>query len=295
MINRLKHTMQLLIGVTTRWLYAVATLNRRMFTFVSVGVVIAIFSIVILVKTHRSGVHDLPGIVKAGRLYVLTDDSSMGFSVSKDRVGGFQYEIARAFANSLGVELVITQENDFAKCRELIANGDYNLLANFTPATVELKNEFGFSRPLNVSRLILIQRFRLDSAQHEVLAIRRPLDLANDTLWMPEHSPYHARIAHLAYEIASPIHVKEMADKSVEELVKQVAEAKLKYTVCDEDIAAPYLIRYPNLDGSVALGFEQHQAWVVNKHATQLLDKLNQFLEDFIGSAEYWRIYKKYY
>lgn len=278
-----------------QWVHGLPDLSRRMFTIVSVGVVIVIFLIVMLVKNHHSGVHDLPGILKSGRLYVLTDDSSMGFSVNNDKVGGFQYEIAKAFADSLGVELVITQENDFDKCRELILNGDYNLLANFTPVTVKLKSEFEFSRPLNVSRLVLIQRFAVDSTKKEHIAIRRPLDLANETVCVPEHSPILARIHHLAYEIAAPIRVKEMAGKSVEDLVKQVAEGKISYTVCDEDIAAPYLIRYPNLDGSVAIGFEQHQAWLVNKHSVQLLDKLNDFLTDFIGSAAYWRIYKKYF
>lgn len=277
------------------WHPSFGKLTRRKFTFLSVGVVLVIFVVVMLVSMHRSGIHDLPGIEKSGRLYVLTEGSSMGFTTKNGSIRGFQYEIIKAFADTLGVEMVITQENDFEKCKKLIVEGDYAILANFTPVTVKLKKELAFTRSLNVSRQILIQRFTLDSLKQELIRVHRPLDLANDTIWLTMNSPVRDRINHLAYEIASPIHVKEVADESVEELVKQVAEGKIKYTVCDEDVAAPYLMRYPNLDGSVAVGFEQHQAWVVNKHATQLLDKLNQFLEDFIGSAAYWQIYKKYY
>jgi membrane-bound lytic murein transglycosylase F len=147
--------------------------------------------------------------------------------------------------------------------------------------------------PFFTTHQVLVQRVTNDSVSKRMIV--KQLDLADDTVYLPVHSPHKMRLQHLSNEIASPITVLELKGKSTEQIVQMVAGGKIKYTICDEQIAQKLKIQYPNIDVSLPIGFEQDQAWVVHKDSPKLLQELNDFLEDFIGSEAYWKIYRKYY
>jgi membrane-bound lytic murein transglycosylase F len=257
------------------------------------GIVIVLIICSTVIYFTRNRVHDLPQILKNGRITVLTDSSSIGFSAKDGSVSGFQYEIIKAFADSLGVELVVSEENDLKNGINGLKNGDYDLVASLIPITTEWKKEISFSIPIQTSRQVLVQRQNKDSVQNKV--IMRHLQLANDTIFIPENSPFKMRLQHLSDEIADPILIIELKGLSSEQMVHLVAKGKIKYTICDEYFALKLKKIYPNLDVSVPIGFAQQQAWVVNSKSKKLLEKLNEFLDDFIGSSAYWSIYRKYY
>ena len=260
---------------------------------------IAILLIVILLisfitfSNSRNRIHDLPGIIKSGRLTVLTDSSSTGFSVKNDSIFGFQYEIVKAFADSLGIELVISEQNDLKTGIQGLKNGDYDIIASFIPITTELKKDASFTIPLITSRQVLVQRLNTDSVQKK--HITKHSQLANDTIYIPENSPFKMRLVHLSDEIASPIYIIEMKNINPEQMAHLVAIGKIKYTICDEQIAQKLKKIYPILDVSIPIGFAQQEAWIVNPKSKKLLQKLNEFLNDFIGSSAYWTLYQQYY
>ena len=268
-------------------------MNRKLQIGIIAGAILLIFTLFLLVRHLKSHVHDLPSILETGRLSVLTDSSRMGFSIKGDSVYGFQYEIIKAFADTLGLELVITEESDLKTSIDEIKNGDYDVIANFIPITTEWQHEVLFTNPLFMSRQILVQRIPSDSGKKQLITEHN--QLANDTIYVPVHSPYIMRLKHLSDEIASPIIVLEMNNVSSEQMVRLVAHGKIKYTICDEKFAELLKIQYPNIDISVPIGFDQQLAWIVHKKSPLLLKELNSFLDDFIGSEAYWKIYRKYY
>lgn len=241
----------------------------------------------------KNKVHDLPGILKSGRLSVLTDSSSIGFSVKGDTVSGFQYEIVKAFADTLGVELVISEKNDLKACMDGIRTGDYDIIANLVPVTTEWGKNASFTIPFFTSREVLVQRIESESSKSNY--IKKQNELANDTIYIPVNSPFKMRLNHLSNEIAEPIHILEMKNKSSEQMVRLVSRGKIRFTICNEQFAQKLKLKFPNIDVSLPIGFAQQQAWVVHPNSPQLLEKLNEFLDDFIGSSAYWNIYRKYY
>ena len=96
-------------------------------------------------------------------------------------------------------------------------------------------------------------------------------------------------------EIADTIYVAELKNTTAEVAVKMVADGIIKHTICSESCAANMKKRYPNLIISVPVGFQQSTSWAVPKKSIELHKKLNEFLSEFIGSAEYWELYRKYY
>lgn len=263
---------------------------------VHLGSILLIFALIVVtffwIKHVRTQKHDLPSILKSGRLSVLTDSSRLGFVSRGDSVYGFQYELVKAFADTLGVELVVTVENDMNECIEDLKSGDYDIIANLVPVTTQWKNDVLFTDPLFTSRQVLVQRIPADTTKH---LISLPNQLRNDTINILYHSPFKMRLEHLSDEIAASIHIVEQRDVSQEDLVKLVASGKIKYTICDEMLAKRLKIDYPDIDISVPVGFQQQLAWAVHIHSPLLLKRLNDFLDDFIGSEAYWKIYRKYF
>ena len=268
-------------------------MSRKIQIVIAFIALVVLFSAFVWIRHSKNQIHDLPGIIESGRLSVLTDSSSIGFAVRGDSVSGFQYEIVKAFADSLGVELVITEKNDIKACMDGLNAGDYDLIANFIPVTTEWKKSALFTTPFFTSREVLIQRINNNLSRSKILT--KHSELANDTVYIPVNSPFKMRLNHLSNEIADPIHIIEVKNKSSEQMVRMVALGKIKYTICNEQFAQKLKLKYPNIDVSLPIGFAQQQAWVVHPRSTKLMEKLNEFLGDFIGSSSYWNIYRKYY
>ena len=270
--------------------------NEFMNNKTRISIVLAVLVLLIIfgfwLRHFKNQIHDLPDIMSAGRITVVIDSTTIGFSVVGDNVSGFQYEIVKAFADSLGVELVVVEENDLKASIEGLKNRDYQLIADFIPVTSEWKHEISFTTPLLSSHQVLVQRFINDSTKD--VSIIKQTDLANDTIYIPIHSPNRIILTHLSNEISDSICILEM-NLSAEQIVRQVANGKVKYTICGALFAEKLKSKYPNIDISLPIGFEQQQAWAVNKKSPKLLEKLNEFLDDFIGSSAYWEIYRKYY
>lgn len=265
--------------------------NIKLMTIAFVFVVTLITGTFVVIRFNRNHIHDLPTITESGRLAVLTDSSSLGFSVKGDSVFGFQYEIIKAFADTLGLELVISEESDLADCMKDLEDGDYDIIASLIPQTSQWKDVVFFTEPLFTTRQMLVQR--IDSTQSKL--INKQYELGNETIYIPVNSPNKMRLEHLSDEIANPIHVKEIKDKSMEQLVKKVADGSIKYTLCDESSAERLKLQFPNIDASLPIGFAQSQGWAVHKNSPLLLAELNDFLHNFIGSEAYWKIYRKYF
>lgn len=260
------------------------------------AIIAVIFSVIVtgIVVIHYSKKNmDLPQLLNDGRLYVLTDSSSLGFCQQSGKVCGFQYEIAKAFADTLGVELVISKEEDFDKCVDLIKNGDYHIIANMIPTTIEREHDLSFTIPFQHARLMLVQATSQDSTANNL--IHTYDELNKDTIYVTAHSPHIFRLKNLSNEIAQSFTILEDQSSSIEQLIEKVSQYKIKMTVCDEISAKAFKRKYPNIDVSLPLGFSQPMSWAVNSKSNLLRKELNDFIEDYINSPAYWELYRRYH
>ena len=266
---------------------------KQRWKLIIVGALILGIASIIALWISAGKIHDLSDVIDSGRLTVVTDSSSMGFAVEKDSVYGFQYEIIKAFADSLGVELEISEQNDVKKAIEGLKEGEYDIVANLVPMTTELKDGVIFSKTIMNSRQVLVQRIPTDSLQQ--IPVKKQFELANDTIYIPYNSVYKMRIENLADEIADSIHILEIKNVSTETMVRMVSQGRIKNTICSAQLAQKLKLQYPNIDISLPIGFNQEHGWVLNSKSALLAEKLNEFLSDFMGSTAYWELYRKYY
>lgn len=236
---------------------------------------------------------DYPDIVRSGILRAVTEYNSISYHVGQDSISGFDYELLNAFAQSKHLQLEMTPEMSFEERLKGITEGKYDLIATGTVVTTRSKDTLLFTHPLLLSKQILVQR-KLEKGK-DSLYIHNQLELGGKTLHVVKGSPALLRIHNLINEIADTIYIQEVDQYGPEQLMAMVSGGDIDYAVCDENIAKANIRLYSNLDVDTDISFTQFYAWGVAKHAPVLLDSLNAWLDQYMKSEDYRKLYKKYF
>ena len=236
---------------------------------------------------------DYAEIVQSGVLRAVTEYNAISYHINRDTLQGFDYELLNAFASDKHLKLEITPEMSFEKRLAGVTKGKYDLLATGTVITSQSKDTLLFTRPLTLSKQVLVQR--KPENEQDSTYIRSQLDLAHKQLHVIKGSPALLRLHNLISEIADTIYIQEVEQYGPEQLLAMVAGKDIDYAVCDESIARSLQERFPNLDINTAISFTQFYAWGVNKHSPALLDTLNHWLERYSKTASYKKLYNKYF
>jgi len=231
-----------------------------------------------LFTTNRKDMpRDYPEIKKEGILRIVTEYNSVGYYVSGDTIEGFHYKLSKAIEKISGLEVEIHIENNLEKSIEGLNGQNYDIIARNIPITTENRNFFAFTKPITLSRQVLVQRTA--KANNNIPPIRNQIELAQKTLHLAQNSPCILRLRHLEEEIADTIYIQEDASYSEEYLIQLVAEGNIDYAVVDYKIAAKNKKAFPQIDFQTDISFTQLQAWALRKESTVLLDSLNQWLD----------------
>lgn len=235
---------------------------------------------------------DYAAIQASGVLRAVTEYNSVSYHADGDSLTGFHYELLHAFARDKGLKTEITPEMSFSERLQGIKEGRFDILANSTVVTSESKDSLLFTRPILLSKQVLVQRKARN--EHDTLFIRSQLQLAHKTVHLVKDSPAAQRIRHLSDEIGDTIYIREIEKYGPEQLLALVAAGDIDYAVCDENMARTSLADFPQLDIHMAISFSQFYSWGVSKHAPVLLDTLNAWLETYLSSPEFKRLKRKY-
>jgi membrane-bound lytic murein transglycosylase F len=238
---------------------------------------------------------DLNDIIKRGKIRVVTDYNSTNYFVYKGRPLGYQLELLQALSNTLGLKLEIVVSNDVEKNFESLLKGDVDLIATNLTITRDRTRQVTFTEPHCVTHQVLIQQKPSEDDTYSNTIIRNQLDLAGKTVYVQENSAYVTRLKSLANEIGDSIHIVEIPDYEVEQLIALVANGEIPYTVCDDNLARINQNFYDNIDVETAISFPQKIAWAVRPNSSDLKDVVDNWLINFKKTNQYKRIYRKYF
>jgi membrane-bound lytic murein transglycosylase F len=229
--------------------------------------------------------------MKEGRMSVLIESGINGFTRDSLKAYGFQYEIIRRFADTIGVELVVINKGNEENGFDELSKNNCDVLVSLNPVMNDTSAEVMFLRPIITTRLMLVQQ--KDSSG--MIPSDKQYLLDNQTITVMENSPFIPRLKDLSEELAITLNINEQNFSCLNDMIKTVAEKKNKYAICEEYLSGGLLKQYPQLDILVPLSFHQDLSWCVNRKSVKLHEKLNEFLDDFIGSQEYWQLYRRYF
>jgi ABC-type amino acid transport substrate-binding protein len=255
-------------------------MNTKKLLFLFVILLVLVLLTMFLIRiTGRGYTRDLQDILKEKTLNVVTEINL------EDSVSEFQYALCKYIGKRSGLTVQIFSENNFDLCLKGLQNKTYDVFARNISITNENKKYLAFTIPITVSNQVLVQRKenKEDTAQ---IFIRNQIDLADKTVYAIRNSAAVLRLKNLSEEIAEPVHIREISDHSSESLIGMVCSKEIDYAVIDKALAQKIALQFPEIDYSMNIGFNQLQAWAVRPSSTVLLDSLNVWITDFIGSSQ---------
>ncbi|SHH29789.1 membrane-bound lytic murein transglycosylase MltF [Ferrimonas marina] len=200
---------------------------------------------------------------------------------------GFDYEVAMQFGQYLGVETAVVPYSDLAALFEAMESGEIHLMAAGLNRTPERAQRWHFGPPLYQVETQLIYR----------VGQRRPKDLASldGTLRVVKGSS-RTELLRRAQQTLPNLQWQETDEFDDAELLAQVAEGSLDYTLVDNRVLALYQRRHPELRTAFNLGQPLPVAWALpHRNDGLLLSALLEFWDSELTGGRLARLEEKYF
>jgi membrane-bound lytic murein transglycosylase F len=204
-----------------------------------------------------------------GVLRVATFNSPTTYYVGPTGPVGFEYDLTREFAESLGLKLEILIADSEPEVLDLVLSGRAHLGAglSMTPAT---EAEARFTPPLRSTALQLV--YRSGRPRPRTLYELEALPL------IPAESAASGALRELK-KINPSLSWAETGDFGAEELLYRVANGQAEYTVTPSDLVAINQRYYPQLRVAFSLTDSQNVGWAFAPGDDSLRDAALDFLQ----------------
>lgn len=244
------------------------------FNYLFIGIVTLLFALALWPTMHwkSDDSTQLEKIKARGVLNIGTLNVAPYYYKSSDGVGGLDYELAKMFADYLGVKLNIETKHNVTSLFTELENGNADMLAAgliFNPERMK-KLSVGPAY-YSVSQQLV---YRQNTAQPRSLAnIKEGLKVVSGSASISMlHQLKKSKYPELTWESTS--------SQSSIELLKQVAEGSLNYTIADSVTIAIIQRFTPNLAVAFDITEEEPVMWYMRKTGD---DSLNAAMLDFFS------------
>lgn len=236
-------------------------------------------------------VRDLPQIKDSGELVVLTLYSSTSYFIYRGQEMGFQYELSEQFAKSLGLKLRIEVANNIDELISKLMAGEGDMIAYNLPITKEWKDSILYCGEDIITHQVIVQQGR-----GKVKPLKDVTELVGKDVYV-KPGKYYDRLVNLNNELGGGIQIHEVTGDSIttEDLITQVAQGKIPYTVADNDLAKLNKTYYPNLNIDLSVSFDQRSSWAVRKDNPELAAAATQWHKENMTSPAYTASMKRYF
>jgi membrane-bound lytic murein transglycosylase F len=237
----------------------------------------------LLLSTCSSPPSVLERILRSGELKVVTRNTPAAFYYGADEPRGIEYELARRYAEKLGVGLrIYIDEQVFPE----LESGKAQVAAASLAIAESRRDSVEFGPAYQqIEPLVL---YRRGTARPRKLA-----DLLDGRLEVVARSSHAALLERLRAEEPLLTWIEHTA-RSSEELIRRVAEGELDYTVADSHLFELLRHLYPDLRVGFALGPADQIAWALPKDE-ELRESIAAYFAELQATGELKQIFDRYY
>ena len=213
----------------------------------------------------------LESISERGKLRVGTIFGASSYYIDRDGPSGFEYELSKAFADYLGLELEVVPNYHIAQLFPMLQNDQVDLLAGGLTITPERLKDFRFSPSYyQVSQKLV---FKQGNKRPRKLA-----DLKDPVVVVAKSS--HAETLQAVSGDYPDLQWTQSDDSDADELLEKVASGEIAYTVADSNNLAINRRYFPNLSIGFTVQKEQDIGWIINREDD---DSLYAVMIEFFG------------
>ncbi len=239
---------------------------------------------------NQSNHSQMDSIKKTGILRVATRNTpTTYYQDNNGQPTGFEYELLKAFADHLDVELELIIPDTFGDIFTLVKNRSAHIAAAGLTITDERKQNFRFSTPYAYSTPTLIYRVTRGKPEPKTFA-----DLANKSIKVIANSSHAEQLRKLK-KTHSYLTWQETTSSSVTELLEDVYEQEIDYTVSDDFIFDAQKSYFPGLKKSLVLSQPKPVAWLLIKQNDQSLQRATKRFFELPATQELLVKLKKKY
>jgi len=225
-------------------------------------------------------------VKRAGQITVITRNNPSCYYTYRDAPMGFEYDLAKAFSERLGVQLkIITPQ--WEGLLKTLDNGLGDFIAAGLIVTPNRRELIDFSDPYLTIEQVVVTHTRNSQ-------VRNLEDLAGKTIHVRRASSYEERLSELksgGLDIKIALH----DDMPTEELIEMVATREIEFTVANSNVALLNRRYYPDIRIAFPIAEPQALGWAVKKGEKKLLAEMNKFFQEIKEDGTLDRIYQKYF
>ena len=213
----------------------------------------------------------LDRILENQELTIVTRNTPTTYYIGPDGPTGFEYELAKAFADHLGVRLSVIVQDQFPKILPSIVSGDAHIAAAGITQTPIRENYVRFSTPYQsiTQKLIYVggkKRPRSIKALGD-----QPIDVIGGSS--------HVELLKALKKDHPKLTWREHHDVGVSGLLNLLSMNEAQYAIADSHDFAFNQRFYPNLRSALTISPTQSLAWAMHKSTDHsLVDAANEFL-----------------
>ncbi len=244
----------------------------------------------------RTLVHAIPertshwyAIKKSGVIRFATYNGPTSYYLWKGVLRGFDYEMAKAFADKHKLQLQVVVVPNEESLVDWVVEGHADIAGASTTITQErIERGVAFSSPFIETTEKIISNRKLPKI--ETLA-----DLKGRTITLRAYSSF-IQTARTLREHGVDVNVQVApAQMSFEEILNKVAEGEFEATIEDGYIADIQAALRPELVIGLQVSEGRPQGWMVKQGHDDLLRQVNRFLKRFSRSEQFDKLLEAYF
>ena len=226
---------------------------------------ILVLAVMLFVSCNRNSGPEASVLAKADSiptgdtLHVGILSGPVSYFLFRDEMMGYDLELAQNLADSLKMNLKVSEAKTPDELINFLADGTIDIAATALQQTKALKKQFDFVFPNEDSYPVLVQRLNIST-------IGSVLELKDKKVVLPAGTQYDVQMQLLNEDTGNAFEIEIAPDSlNQEDLIEMVANGKIDYTVAEVKVARLYKSYYKKLDVRLPLGFSQRNGWLLRK------------------------------
>lgn len=238
-------------------------------------------------STETSADYDLGNIQASGELIMLTLYGPNTYFSYRDVALGYQHDLCELFGQDIGVRVRVEVARDQQDMLRKLKNGEGDIIIYNLPMTKTNTDEVRFCGNKATIRQLLVQR--------KGNKLKNISQLQGKDIYVSEDR-YYQTLMELNKQTGGQIKIHKVSPdkKTTAELISDVSDGKIDYTICDNDMKDINQCYFPNLDINLKVGIDQHAGWAVRKDSPELAEAADRWFNAAKNTTAFLQCGKRY-